>query len=194
MRENIGLYRGKRVNDDKWIYGYYVLDESEQDKNGPVGYIYCLNEHPCGYSMLNHEVDIETVSRDTGMIEFVMTDESVCGKLFEGDIVEVWGWRRPKYDNPRSQYDGDFKVRATIHFQNGAWMLDYDNEYNHSLEKLHGKEVDDRLVNGKHELYDYGYQGANEDWFREHNSRHKWRDIVKIGNIHDNPELLEETK
>jgi len=142
------------------------------------------------YEMEHHLVAPESVGQYTGMKEFVVTDRSYNKPLFEGDIVEVWSTRRPLYSEPRSQYDGDVKVRAVIHFTRGAWTLDYDNNYNKSLTKLKGKEEDDRTVNGYWELYSFGCHGR-EEWQREHNIRYKWHDIVKIGNVFENVDLLE---
>ena len=142
------------------------------------------------YEMEHHLVAPESVGQYTGMKEFVVTDRSYNKPLFEGDIVEVWSTRRPLYSEPRSQYDGDVKVRAVIHFTRGAWTLDYDNNYNKSLTKLKGKEEDDRTVNGYWELYSFGCHGR-EEWQREHNIRYKWHDIVKIGNVFEDADLLE---
>ena len=111
-------------------------------------------------------------------------------KPCEGDIVEVWSTRRPRYSNPQSQYDGDVKVRAVIRFNYGKWTLDYDNSYNKTLIKLKGKEEDERTVDGDQSLYWFGCRGR-EEWNREHNAHYKWHDIVKIGTEFENSELLE---
>lgn len=120
-----------------------------------------------------------------------MTDESYNAPLFEGDIIEVWGRREPNCGGPRSQYDGDIKVRATIRFAFGQWELDYHNKYNDSLCKLRGKEEDERVIAGPWRLYELGYHGGDEKWYREHNARYKWADVVKIGTVFENADLLE---
>ena len=125
------------------------------------------------------------------MNEFVVADKSFNKPLFEGDIVEVWSTRRPEYTfSAKSQYDGDVKVRAVVRFTRGLWTLDYNNNYNKSLTRLKGREEDERTVKGAWDLYWFGCH-EREEWQREHNSRFKWHDIVKIGNVFENSELLE---
>ena len=177
MREYI--FHGKRVDCDEWVEGYlgynkvrkqyYIMDD--------------VNSFPI-------PVRKESVGQYTGMKEFVVTDRSFNKPLFEGDIVEVWGHRSPTYTyDAKSQYDGEIKCRAVICFKRGEWQLDYKNKYNESLAKLKGKEVDKREVDGSMELYYYG--SRNEEWDREHNISFQWKDVVKIGNVYDNADLLE---
>lgn len=175
------LFRGKRTDNDEWMYGAPV------DVGGYVEMYYFNFEE---YEMEHHLVAPETIGQYTGMHEFVVSDKSFNKPLFEGDIVEVWSTRRPCYGYPKSQHDGDIKVRAVIRFNYGKWTLDYDNSYNKSLAKLKGKEEDERTVDGDSRLYRFAPH-SNEDWYREHNVHYKWGDIVKIGNVFDNADLLE---
>lgn len=173
------LFHGKRVDNGEWVEGYYVR---RKDTHRIINFQTSLNAEGV-------RVFSESVGQYTGMNEFVVTDRSYDKPLFEGDIVEVWGWRSPTYTyDAKSQYDGKIKVRAVICFKNGEWTLDYTNKYNKSLAKLKGKEVDNREVSGDWSLYRYGSRN-NEEWVREHN--YKWHDIVKIGNVFDDVELLE---
>lgn len=182
------LFRGKRKDfDNEWIYGFYTLYNNNR---GMKPTIVTGTEENC---FILIEVIPETVGQFTGMKEFVVSDRAFNKPLFEGDIVEVWGWRGPKYTyDAKSQYDGKIKVRAVICFKSGEWTLDYTNKYNESLAKLKGKEVDAREVTGEWSLYRYQRHNGNEDWYREHNTNFKWSDIVKIGNVFDNADLLEE--
>lgn len=193
MREY--LFHGKRVDNGEWVKGYYTYDESGQITENPTAYIYYLNTHPCGCSLIPFEVIPESVGQYTEMNEFVVSDRSFNQPLFEGDIVEVWSRRRPPteniYNKPTSQYDIQVKARAVICFKYGKWFLDYDNKYNKSLCKLQGNEQYERTVNANHTLYDFGLHHSNEDWCREHHAKYKWNDIIKIGNVFDNAELLE---
>jgi hypothetical protein len=132
----------------------------------------------------------ESFGQYTGMNEFVASDKSFNRPLFEGDIVEVWSNRSPKYTrSAASQYDGDVVVRATICFRHGSWTLNYENKYNESLAKLRGKETDERTVAGYWELYSFGPHNSNEEWMRKNN--YKWHDIKKIGTVFENADLLE---
>lgn len=179
MREY--LFHGKRCDNGKWVEGYLVCRK---------GICRIINFQ----TSLNAEgvcVEPESVGQYTGMKEFVVSDRSFNKPLFEGDIVEVWSTRTPKYMNPQSQYDGDVKARAVIHFKYGRWSLDYDNEYNKTICRLHGNEQTERSLDTWDELHHFQCHSNDEDWCREHNAHYKWHDIKKIGNLFDNAELLE---
>lgn len=178
------LFRGKRTDNGEWVCGSPIFQD---------GYVLIRFWNGEEFEYEEHLVEPESVGQYAGMKEFVVTDKAFNKPLFEGDIVEVWGWRSPKHTyDAKSQYDGKIKVRAVICFKSGEWTLDYTNKYNESLAKLKGKEVDDREVTGEWSLYRYQRHNGNEDWYREHNANFKWSDIVKIGNAFDNADLLEE--
>lgn len=190
MREIV--FRGKRVDNGEWVEGGIVPLDADS------GYVFIAEPYlsastlPVYEIVKNHMhlVHPESVGQYTGINEFVVADRSYNKPLFEGDVVEVWGTRRPYYSNPKSQYDGDVKVRAVICFEDGKWILDYKNKYNESLAKLKGKETDERNVDSYDWLYYFGCYG-DEEWQREHNIRYKWHDIMKIGTVFDNVDLLE---
>ena len=176
------LFQGKRTDNGEWVYGSPIFQD---------GYVLIRFWNSEEFEYEEYLVAPESVGQYTGMNEFVVTDRSYNKPLFEGDIVEVWSTRRPCYGYPKSQHDGDVKVRAVIRFQYGKWTLDYDNNYNKSLAKLKGKEEDERTVDGDSRLYRFAPH-SNEDWYREHNARYKWGDIVKLGTVFENKDLLEE--
>ncbi len=190
MREY--LFRGWSEFCKKWVYGSLIRWDD-----------YCCilhkDVHPADEPYLDEFGTIdgratpvvpESVGEWTGMNEFVVSDRSFNKQLFEGDIVEVWGNRSPTYTyDAKSQYDGRIKCRAVIHFKRGQWELDYKNKYNESLAQLKGKETDKREVDGAWELYYYG--SRNEEFDREHNYHFQWKDIVKIGTVFENADLLE---
>ena len=176
------LFRGKRLKNGEWVEGYLVC---RKDVCRIINFQTPLNAEGV-------RVEPESVGQYTGINEFVVSDRSFNKPLFEGDIVEVWGMRCPKYTlNPKSQYDGWTKVRAIVCFQSGEWTLNYSNKYNEKLTQLKGKEEDTREISGEWSLYRHQCRNGNEDWYREHNAHYKLRDIVKIGNIVDNKDLLE---
>lgn len=185
------LFRGKRRDNGEWIEGFPIR---LYDYGGDSWEMVPFNTN----FDTSHFVIPESIGQYTGMNEFVITDRSFNRPLFEGDIVEVWSRRRPLTENielfrdkPTSQYDVEVKARAVICFKNGCWFLDYDNEYNKALCKLRGNEQTERTVNASSELDRFRYRGNNEEWYREHHNRFKWHDIVKIGNMFENADLLE---
>ena len=139
------LFRGKRVDDGKWEYGFYFEEIGSLIKplSSAVDYPSSL-------------VDPNTIGQYTGMREFMNQNPSVGCKLFEGDIVEVWSRRRlptESFYTVKSTYDGKCKVRAVIVFKNGEWRLDYENAYNNKLAQAKGGEAYDRVVNATPSLY-----------------------------------------
>jgi uncharacterized phage protein (TIGR01671 family) len=77
MRES--LYRGKTQGSHKWVYGSLLVTKSVS--TGKMLYRIC----PVDYdAMTETEVDHETISQYTGMID---TDSG--DKIFEGDILQL---------------------------------------------------------------------------------------------------------
>lgn len=191
MREY--LFHGKRVDNGEWVEG------DLRNTNGMSPYqtniVTYTNER-------YNPVFPESVGQYTGMNEFMLTDETRNAKLFEGDIVEIWGWRSV-YGRNQSQYDKRIKVRGVIYFNSrGQWYINYDNKYNEELAKLKGSETDKRQAHGAYELYYYGYHGKDIEKYRTqelewHGKFHNkedivgHNDIVKIGTVFENADLLE---
>ena len=126
------LFRGKRLDNGDWVYGYYV-------HIGPVSCqrAYIIPEYAS--SLYVNEVDPSTVGQYTGL------NDKHGKRIFEGDIAKV--------------LQGKDKDIAYVGFENGAFML-YPKTGN----------IYERT------LWEYWYN----DW-----------DVEIIGNITDNPELLE---
>lgn len=134
------LFKGKRVEDGKWIYGYYRYIE-EHYANPNENKKYFIKSKNNG---IDYEIDIETLNQYTGC-------EDKNGKpIFEGDIVRINGWWNAS--GPAGYEKNITVVRYCDDVCGFTPMCNYD--------------------------CDCGVY-------------HEASDCEVIGNIHDNPELLE---
>ena len=126
------LFRGNRMDNGEWVYGYYV-------HIGPVSCqrAYIIPEYAS--ALYVNEVYPSTVGQYTGL------KDKNGKRIFDGDVAKV--------------LQGKDKDIAYVGFENGAFML-YPKTGN----------IYERT------LWEYWYN----DW-----------DVDVIGNITDNPELLE---
>lgn len=191
------LFRGKRLDNGEWVYGDLIHNDNGYYPMTLIGgLVMSRDKHTGELSFDGHclsEVDPKTVGQHIWMREFVVNDPSLDALLFEGDIVEFWVTRRIAGESCKSQYDGDCKIRATIVLQRGEWRLDLNNKHNHNLFAAKGNEKYDRDMASSMSFHNFRDQhNKNLDEYRSRNKNYKWSDIIRIGNIHDNPELLEE--
>ena len=159
------LFRGKRANNGKWVYGGYHKWETRQPcpvgndelKSDEIKHVIVINSFadwnmPRG--MQACEVIPETVGQYTGL-----TDKNGV-KIFEGDIVSF------EHDKDINT-DDYFFVKKKKYRRN--YTIEFVNTFNH-----------------------YGLRFRNKSiHFPCKCSTLRTHDVEVIGNIHDNPELLE---
>lgn len=163
------LFRGKRVDNGEWIYGYYFYDN--QNEKGYITFgnntykIKLFGEGYNNYQVTAFEVIPETVGRYTGL-----TDKNGT-KIFEGDILEC-------NNNPKDLVKvvfGEFDVIEvdTLHVIDTVIGWHYEVVPTDALSRC-------EPFNTSMPLTDFYIQYLCN--------------MQIIGNIYDNPELLEASK
>ena len=132
------LFRGKRIDNGEWVYGFYFCMYHDDDRKHLHHFIIPLNvpipkDKPIGEIQV--EVDPETVGQYTGLT-------ANGKKIFDGDIVSGF-------------FNHEKIVGYIFYGSDASFFIQRDG------------------------LFGIGLNNAS-DW------------LEVIGNIHDNPELLEE--
>lgn len=157
MREII--FRGKRVDNDEWVYGFLIcmnyIDVWEQKVcyDGQEEIKYCTTK--------SYQVKSETVSQFTDL-----TDKN-GKKIFEGDIIKA-------YFQPKNFKNPPYAIGSVI-FENGTFKVVVHVSKNSTVYNVFEKE-------------------DTAAYSIEHNFLDRYYVLEVIGNIHDNPELLQEVK
>lgn len=159
------LFRGKRIDNGEWVYGYYGLFIDKSDIYVP--YTAEEMEKYKGHFVskiggLWHTVDLKTIGQYTGLTD------SKGKKIFEGDII-----RYADIDEYRMYLEALESPQDYEEFVFDIWTID---------EVVYGLEVGYPAFDlNKHDWEVNGLSNLNE-------SGQFFYEI--IGNIHDNPKLL----
>lgn len=169
------LFRGKRVDNEEWIYGSLVTGAFVKSSTGQdIPYIFntdecdtadCFEDFTDDYGY--YEVDPSTVGQYTGLTD------SKGNRVFEGDIVKCWddaaddvNWGLDNHHTGRIEYSGTcfslaVKSRFPKSISNAASRHEIDGDYPNTITYL------DRWVNAEN--------------------------IEVLSNRFDNPELIKQS-
>ena len=154
MRENMGLFRGKRLDNGQWVEGFlfHDIDCGETE----IQFVqYAVDDYAVESWHNGYEVDPSTVGECTGIPD-------IKGRImWEGDIVE---------------YVDDYMMhcsRGVVCFHDGSFCLAVEHKYGNTVDHYYH-----RIGHVGH-VHEQGFSG---------DIHYKYR---IVGNIHDNPDLME---
>ena len=110
MRENIGLYRGKRIRNDEWAIGNLLMFPDL------ASYICCPDADE-SETMNKYSVDPETVGECSGILDKANVF------IFEGDILKI-------------TYLCQKPVTAVVEFTNGKFTARYTRNGKEHIDNL----------------------------------------------------------
>ena len=158
------MFRGKRLDNGEWIEGYLIRYENERTRIcKSKTNAFCYQKDRSIIQTVAHETETFTVGQYTGL------KDKYGKRIFEGDIV------RYTYDSPDDPMatENGLKVRTGRIFWSD-WRASFAVTAGRNLSAALNNDVA-VYVRGR-QVYEY-VRGANT--------------VEVIGNIHDNPELLE---
>lgn len=161
-------FRGKRVDTGEWVYGVPVFyGDGVFISSGEL-----LSNHGVDWRMKAFEVDPKTVGQYTGR------KNKNGGEICEGDVLKNIYIEKYTDENIVNLVESK---RADGHFDN----------YDEYFEALQGAEKEREVVRICPVLFEKGHfycRREQNQWLFLDNSEKRFE---TIGNIHDNPELME---
>lgn len=141
------LFRGKRMGDNEWAYGFYVFVPKGRFSE-PEHLIQTIADD--GRVGLLVNVDPTTVGQFTGLCD------KNGKKVFDGDVVHCYGsdttgnsydWKAiVEFGNPNAEYNWGFQLKPLTEFRHNTdillWveMQDYADIYCEVIGTIHDKE------------------------------------------------------
>ncbi len=161
MMERETLFKGKRIDNNEWVKGYYCPKPFSHFPCSPTIFpADTINSSWCGF-----EVDPKTIGRYADFTDKNGTD------IFEGDIVNFF----------------DMSMRGKIVFECGAFGIKVLPHIEWDL-----LDIDVPFNNRPCFCYNDNFISLWEIYwnFKQEQDDNSLYEVEIIGNIHDNPELL----
>lgn len=136
-------FRGKRVDNSKWVYGFYCQSEEFFD-NGGVGHMYregTVTLHTIFNSANEtHLVDPETVGQFTGKYDG-NGKEVYAGTTVNFAVFDCFGSDRQYIGEVMwNEEEGEFGVSSGDNYWNLSWVIAQDDEFE-AVGTIHDKEA-----------------------------------------------------
>ena len=172
------LFRGKRIDNGEWVYGGYAHIYSNPNTDIIVTGRMCLYEDSGELTMEARNIDPSTIGQYTGL-----TDKN-GKKIFEGDIVRYYHHKKslvPVTDiKPEEDHYGKDEESGLPLAYRTTKIIRYKGHV--ELDPICGM-----MINLKNRCEWWRYLNYEDDLINSDR-------LEVIGNIHDNPELLEVTE
>ena len=100
-------FRGKRIDNGRWAYGYYFIEERDVE-DGIIWRNIPQIQQRCGDYFQYFDVDPTTVEQFTGVKERYPQMVGEGQEIYFGDVVRLFGGEYHKYDQTivvKSAYD-----------------------------------------------------------------------------------------